>query len=335
MDEKTMIKEAELRKEAAEVIQHLVADSGSEGRENSKVAYEEYSQDVIRTRVREGSIAEQILPSITVDVNHKNVQRHKDIDGFYYMEDVEVGAVAMETDVRSTSKASFVNSAKYVINIGKLKSERVKKPQLELASAPKLLDMIKVNSTDMIIRTQDAAFMDAVTTAATFGSWSTGNHYATADWQTGADKNDIVKLMSLISDQELIPAKFLMSNSCWTYMLTEEGTNFGDEAGERLYKGHKYKTLFNLPVITTVKEQLNRRSQYFFTETSTTSAGTDKYHYIYCFVDPSFLGKIIRVYDDNVWSQWEADIFNWESWRYVGMGFGDSRGIVRLKVQVS
>jgi len=324
------LKEAELAKLADEMVSHLAADDLV----NFKLAYDTYGEDIIRTIVREGSIVEQILPVINADINHPNVQREKTTDEFYYMEDVEIDAVALETSFRAGSKATFVTSNKYTISVGKLKSEKVRKPQIELMAAPRLMNMIKQNSANKIIRMQDGLFMSGVKTAVEYDSWSSGNHYLTADWIAGADKKDIIAIMNLISEQELVPQTFLMSNSCWNYILTEEGTNFGADAGERLYGGHKVKTLFSLPVITTVKEGLSRGSDSYFMETSEDSAGTNKYYYIYCFVDPQFLGKVIRVGKDNVWSRWDEDIFEWSSWRYAGLGFGDSRGIVRLRVQV-
>jgi len=331
MENNEFLKQAEMAKLADELVSHLAADDLGQ----FKQAYEAYGEDIIRTIVREGSIVEQILPVVNCDMNHPNIHPEKTTDEFYYMEDVETDAVALETSFRAGSKPTFITSNKYTVNVGKLKSEKIRKPQIELMAAPRIMNMIKQNSANKIIRAQDGLFMAGVKTAVEYASWSSGDHYLTADWTTGANKIDIINLMNLISEQELVPKTFLMSNSCWNFILSEEGTNFGADAGERLYGGHKVKELFSIPVITTVKEGLSRGSDEYFMSTTTDSAGTDKYYYIYCFVDPRFLGKVIKVGKDNVWSRWDEDIFEWSSWRYVGMGFGDSRGIVRLRVLVT
>ena len=55
---------------------------------------------------------------------------------------------------------------------------------------------------------------------------------------------------------------------------------------------------------------------------------------MYQLVDRNFLGKIIREGTDTAWSRWIEDMFEWSAWRYIGIGFGDIRGISMVSVRL-
>ena len=407
---------AELEKQATEIIGHLVNDD----RSGFKIAFDEGAGDVVRTVVREGAISEAILPVKTLDGNSKGMQKYTDRDGFYYIEDIESDGVAFETSFRAEAKPTFVDGKRYTIDIGKIRSEKKKKPQIELMVASKLVDMIKTNNANAILRQQDGLFMEALYAASTAGVWNVP-HNIEGNWSSGITRTDLINLMNLIAGQELVSTKWLGSQIAWNTMLGVDGQDVGDLAGEVWTDGYREKKLFKMPFVSTIKGNLNRPVyvKYLSAGTSTltiaavangthnvkdnagtqiqdiinsgevqvgdqfyavdgengqvvevkasslevyptdglfdnsstatvgwwvenngqffdfTLANGQKWTKIYQLVEASFLGKIIKVGTDQMWSKWEEDIFEWSSWRQVGMGFGDIRGIAQLNLRLT
>jgi hypothetical protein len=330
--------ENSLEKTGAVAVEHLK----NEDYMQFKIAFDTAARNYIRKTVHEESVAEKILEVVTVDREHPKIQIDADSDSMYYLESIETGAIACEVSIRGEWLPRFVDGERYKIYIGKIESEPVKKPQLELMVANELVKMVKENNAEQIRRTQDVAFMRAVKAAVTANTAYIGGDNADGstsaiDWSsTGPVKLPLVNLMGKITYNELVPAKWLMTETMWNQLAGMDAGEIGDLAGELLTGGMgEGKTLLKLPVVTTIKSKLadgTLGGQYFFDyrPSSTTLISN-----IYLFTDPGYLGKIVKVGTDNVWSKWEKDVFHWNSWRYVGLGFGDTRGIARLRVKLA
>jgi len=323
--------ENKLEKNAQVIVDHLANNEFG----MFKQAFDTASRTYIRRYVRENSISERILDVVNVTRDHPKVQIEDEVDVMYYLEAIEVGATALQVSIRGSWEPRFVDGKRYRIEIGKIESEPVKKPQLELMVANNLVKMVKENNAEQIRRTQDIAFMSAMVTAiAANGNvlGGAGVSYATAvDWATtGPVKIPFTNLKSKILGNELLPAKWLMSETMWNAISSMDAGEIGDLSGDMLSNGMPSKKLLELPVETTIKTTLTDGTNYFFDHTDGTKLYTD----IWLVVDKGFLGKIIKVGTDQIWSEWKKDKFHWNSWRYCGLGFGDSRGIARLRVKL-
>ena len=206
--------------------------------------------------------------------------------------------------------------------------------------AKNLNKMVKENNSNEIRRMQDVAFMRLVKAAITYhGNYIGGDNAdgtsGVIDWSTsGPTKLKLTALKGKITAQELKPERWLMSQLMWDTFSAMDAGEIGDLAGDMFKHGLTDKKLLELPAIVTVKSQLNDGTTggaHFFDYTS----GSNVYTNIYLFVAPNYLGKIVKVGTDSIWSEWKKDVFHWNSWRYVGIGFGDSRGIARLRVKLS
>lgn len=293
--------------------------------------------DYVRRYVKENAFSEQLFVNKTVTMQHRNMQRETDSDVRYYIDYKETGAIAAEVSVRGETPPRFVDTESYKINIGKIESEPLKKPWLEIQSAEHLLSMIKTNNAEAIRRTQDLGVMKNIasiltTNGTTHYVGGDTSSYATAiDWSDGPVKKHLTQLMAYITRQGLLPEKWLMSQTMWDQFVSMDAGEIGDLAGQ-IFQGHfGEKKLVKLPVVTTIKTDLEDESGIrFFDYTS----GSDIYTDIYLFVAPQFLGKMIKVGDDRSESKWEGDILSLSNWRYVGHGFGDTRGVVRMRVKI-
>lgn len=304
--------------------------------------FAEYGSDYLNTKVREDSIAEKILDVKKVDENHPQVQRYTNSDSLYYYEEIEQDAVAMEVSMRADAKPYFVDGKVYTIPIGKIESDTAKKDKMGLRVAKNIVRFLRENNADAIRRTQDTVFMRTVREGLTIthnvigADVSDFTDYSTAiDWATsGAEKTNLVNLLNLIHAKELIPARWLMSSTAYNALSAMDASEIGDLSGKMLTDGFS-GNLLNMPIIKTIKttlvDPLGLHGKDMFDHID---ASGNYYTDIYVFTDPNFLGHLIKIDDDAIWSKWEKDIFEWSSWRYCGLGFGDVRGIAMMRVQL-
>jgi hypothetical protein len=224
-----------------------------------KVA-EEFNRHVggmIRTIVREASLAEAILPVKTVTPNTPGMQLYMAEDRFRYVEEIEQDALAFETSFRAGTTGTFRSTKRYAIDIGMIKTEKYRKPEQELWAAPKLVDMLRKNGANYIIRRQDALFMDALLRATKASIWSYPHNMVT-DWTSGIVGADLVDLKTLITDQELVPSKWIASVTGWNELSKVDNSDVGDMAGKVMIEGFPGKQIYNLPCETTIKGKLAR-----------------------------------------------------------------------------
>ncbi len=306
--------------------------------EEFKKAFDAAVGDYIRTIVREESIIERILKPFEVTKDHPKIQKEKNADAMYYLEDIEMGNTAMEVSMRGDQRPRFVDQLRYTIRFGKIETEELKKEQTELMVADNLISMIKQNNAEAIRRTQDVAGMRAINYAieakSSFIGTADGVDTTTIDWESSVSKRDFSNFMNIIANRELVPQKFLMSQATWNIIASTPFSEIGETAGKWFVDGIKEKKLMDLPVELTIKTQLkdkvNDVENFFVTKNE-----HGEYHHLYLFVDPMFLGKMIRLGPDYVWSKWEKSIFMWSNWRHVGIGFGNINGLARMTVKVA
>lgn len=327
-------------KQSAELVSMLKGNNDDEFREK----FAEIGGEYLSTKVREDSIAEKILDVIQVDENHNQVQRNLDSDTFYYYEEIEQDGMAMEVSMRADAKPRFVDGKVYTINIGKIESETVKKPKMELRVSKNIVKFLKENNADWIRRVQDMVFMRTVRAAlgatgtvigANPSDLSEYSADVAEDWTEYATKASLTKCAMQLLLKELEPNKWLMSKAAYSVFSAMPASEIGDMAGEMLKEGFNGNIL-KMPVVQTIKsrldDKLNPEYNRFFDYVDPTTGAV--YSDIYLFTDPKFLGKLIKVDDDALWSKWEKDIFEWASWRYCGLGFGDIRGIAMMRVML-
>ncbi len=332
------IDNTQLIKEANDILQDL-AMNGREAKDNFITKFGTSLENYVKRYVREEAFSEKLLVNKTMSPKDPGIQETEDADVFYVLDKKEIGATAAEVSIRGDTQPIFVDTKKYKIWIGKIETERHKKPWLELetSSASDLVDMVTKNGAEAIRRTQDLGFIKNVASILTI----TGNHVGgdttvytdTIDWTNSGRKKDLTNLMSYITRQGLVPAKWLMSQTAWNDMLAFDAGEVGNLAGETFKNGIAQKVLLDIPVITTIKADLKNDDEtiyYFDKEGDSGELYTD----IYLFVDPSYLGKNIKIGSDKSDSKWEWDDFIWGAWRYTGHGFGDTRGICRMRIRI-
>lgn len=331
-----------MEKQGAELIQTLSANSTDVFQEK----FAAFGGDYLNTKIREDSIAEKILSVKKVDENHPQMQRDLNSDTMYYYEEIEQDAIAMEVAMRADAKPYFVNGKVYTIPIGKIETESTKKPKMELRVAKNIVKFLRENNADAIRRTQDAVFMRTVRAGLTVTGSALGmdmSNLAAVDWTdyddaedwsvSGATKLSLVNLLNMIHAKELKPARWLMSSTAYNALSAIDASEIGDLSGKMLNDGFS-GNLLTLPIVQTIKTQLKDPLAAFGSDMFDHVDNTGYYTDIYVFTEPNFLGQLIKVDDDAIWSEWRKDIFEWSSWRYCGLGFGDVRGIAMLRVKL-
>jgi hypothetical protein len=328
-----------MEKQSAELMHALSSNNNGVFQEK----FASFGGDYLNTKVREDSIAEKILDVRKVDENHPQMQRDLHSDTMYYYEEIEQDAIAMEVSMRADAKPYFVDGKVYTIPIGKIETESTKKPKMELRVAKNIVKFLRENNADAIRRTQDTIFMRTVRaglalTGSVIGAdvddYTNYDTNESADWTGGPSKAELVNLLNSIHAKELNPARWLMSSTAYNALSAMDANEIGDLSGDMLSKGFS-GDLLEMPIVktikTTLRDPLGTYGNHMFDHVD------DNGNYftdIYVFTEPSFLGHLIKVDDDAIWSEWRKDIFEWSSWRYCGLGFGDIRGMAMMRVQL-
>lgn len=335
-----------MKNEKMEKTAQLIADAvGSNQFDVVKTAFADASNDYILRYCQEESFAEKILTPETIldPKSHPQIQVSMDSDDFYYWNYVETGARAMEVAVRGVQEAKFVDSEKWTMQFAPIETDPVKKPYEEMLVAPRLLDMIRKNNAEEIRKKQDERFMRL-----THLGMPAANKL-TADWNDSGtfslNKTDIVRLRNAIKRYKLNPTKLLMSEFAWEYFFAAGHEDIGPMIGELFFGGVEGKgDLAGNSIIKTNKTDLSisdavgtfdtNSIKNCFDFTTLNSGTTRQYITIYAFADESFLGRMAKLGQDQTYAKWEGHIFDFYSRRNIAMGFGDTRGMAKLVIEV-
>jgi len=417
-----------LVKEAQDVLAHL------DNKTLFKQAFDERIPGLIKTVVKEESFVGKILNYRNVDINSDGVQRRIDgVDGIYVIKEVESNAIGFATSFRSGVKPHYPDTKIFAMDIGKIRTERFRKPYMELKVATNLVKMLQENGINYLARIQDAKLLESSLRAASaYTQWAIPHHIH-ADWSAGVDKNDFVHLKNIFAYHELLPAKIVMSHVLSNTLSKTVSLTYGEVAAKMYHEGVTNTNFDGLPFLASIKTNLGGgEAEYKFTKYSTaTNPGTDritvgavangvqqvsdnvgtavetmihngvlsigdevvvgdtnigivvaidaannvfsmrvsqgtigaadnvqwvlrsngrlfdfilpvgnyeqsgwKYSRLYSYTAPEFLGDFIQFDSDQSETKWDEDKFEWTNWRYIGMGFGDIRGIACMTVRV-
>ena len=288
----------------------------------------------VRAKLRERSFAEQVLPADRI-TDQDLVPGVTEISGvqpaggvgsegqgetYYCIRDLEPDAQAMAINFQGAPDARYLRTNRYAIPIGMWTSERLQKSEQELAaSSYDVTKVIEDTSIKEIDTVKDTLFMRYVDGALGItGKAITGSGPVT--------RTQLAKLQQPIIKDQLAPATLLMSDAAWTNLLEFDFTDLGDAVKEVTVDGYTYTSLVGLRVVRSLKTNM------FDTFNNDGTLASTK---IYCFVSPDFLGHSFLWGETKIWTQWEANMFNFQIWENGGMGLGNVKGISSLALTYS
>lgn len=261
----------------------------------------------VRERLREVSFARAILPPEYV--TKADCQRSTTHDTLVKIVDIEPQSTAAAVNFRGKTHERYIEADRYEIPFFKIESDKFRKNEAELLAYDfPVTKVIEENSVKDIQKVEDGKFIeftDAVIAA-------NGKTIAPAVAGPATSEN-LVKLFKALDTDELAVGTILMHKADWDDFMTQEGAVIGSPlASEILVNGYKYNTILGHKLVVTIKSSI-------------VIPGT-----LYIFTDPMYLGNFYILNDTKFYIEKRGDMVSWQTWEYVGMGFGNLRAAAKM-----
>jgi len=261
----------------------------------------------VRERLREVSFARAILPPEYV--TKADCQRSVNHDTLVKIVDIEPQSSAAAVNFRGKTHERYIESERYEIPFFKIESDKFRKNEAELLAYDyPVTKVIEENSVKDIQKIEDGKFIeftDAVITA-------NGKNITPAAAGPATSEN-LVKLFKALDTDELAVGTILMHKADWDDFMTQEGAVIGSPlASEILVNGYKYNTILGHKLVVTIKSSI-------------VVPGT-----LYIFTDPKYLGNFYILNDTKFYIEKRGDMVSWQTWEYVGMGYGNLRAAAKM-----
>lgn len=275
----------------------------------------------IAEKLRERSFARQILTPR--QVNRYDLQVDANHDQLYMMDEKEVAtAPAMSINFKGEPDGQYITTPRYQIYISEISSQLYSKKEIELlASTQPVTKIIEENTVREIEEVEDSYFLkyaDAAAAVATGGS----NLITITGGGGQLTKSALKTLVNRIARNRLKCSTILMSQITFNDFLTMTYQDLGSELlKEVTIEGYKYYNFGGYRLIVSIKDSL-------FLSNTTLNSG-DKARYIYGFTEEKALGRFIVLDSTKFGVRKVFSTIEFMAWEFMGIGFGNSNGIVR------
>lgn len=263
----------------------------------------------VRERLREVSFARAILPPEYV--TKADCQRSVHHDTLVKICDIEPQSSAAAVNFRGKTHERYIEGDRYEIPFFKIESDKFRKNEAELLAFDyPVTKVIEENSVKDIQKVEDGKFIEF--TEAVIAA--NGKNITPASAGPATSEN-LVKLFKALDTDELAVGTILMNKADWLDFMTQEGAVIGSPlASEILVNGYKYNTILGHKLVVTIKSSI-------------VAPGT-----IYIFTDPMYLGNFYILNDTKFYIEKRGDMVSWQTWEYVGMGYGNLRACAKMEL---
>lgn len=261
----------------------------------------------VRERLREVSFTRSILPPEYV--TKADCQRSVNHDTLVKIVDIEPQSSAAAVNFRGRAFERYIEGDRYEVPFFKIESERFRKNEAELLAFDyPVTKVIEENSVKDIQKVEDGKFIEF--TEAVIAA--NGKDIAPAAAGPATSEN-LVKLFKALDTDELAVGTILMHKADWDDFMTQDADKIGSPlASEILVNGYKYNTILGHKLVVTIKSSIVTPGD------------------IYIFTDPKYLGNFFILNDTKFYIEKRADMVSWQTWEYVGLGYGNLRAAAKM-----
>ena len=256
----------------------------------------------VRERLRELSFARSILPPEYV--TKADCQRSVHHDALVKICDIEAQSSAAAVNFRGKAFERYIQGERYEIPFFKVESDKFRKSEAELLAYDyPVTKVIEENSVKDVQKVEDGKFIEFTNAVIV----ANGKAITPAEVGIFTTKN-LVKLFKCLDNDELATATVLMHKSDYDDFSTQDATKIGSPlASEIVVNGYKYGTILGHKLVVTIKSSI-------------VPPGT-----AYVFTDPKYLGNFYILNDTKFYIEKRGDMVSWQTWEYIGMGYGNLR----------
>ena len=219
----------------------------------------------------------------------------------------EPDSIAASMPFLGRSDIRYFKGIRYPVVFEKIASADFRKSKMELAtSRVDIRNVLQENSVKDIQAVEDQSLYNNVLSVAN----ANGNVYNISGGFNVPNLNAGVKKLL---EKKLPVGCILMTQSMYSDLLAQPATQIGSPAASELFRGQApLDNFFGYKIITTNKNDILPTNQALV------------------FAPPQFLGQFYVLQDATVFLKVEADILQFTTYEFVGMGLGNVNGAVVL-----
>ena len=269
-----------------------------------------YSDNYLRTHLREASVYWQVQPPDTIDASL--LDRGTDVDTLVKMEEIEPDSSAFAMNFRGRGAFKYIRQDRYTIPFFKVGSNRYRKEEIEfMASRSPLSKIIEENT---LLDMQEA--IDKVG----FDGYREILDYSK---MTVSDPNSpqlsthfLVQMAKRMLAEKRRLNVFVMSEILWLDILAWGSEEAGSQwVSAKTADGVSSDKLLKWKCITTIKNNVVYANE------------------VWGFTAPKFLGHSYLLENSKFWINKNGSLIEMEAWLYLGGGVGNAYSIVRGTIE--
>lgn len=139
---------------------------------------------------------------------------------------------------------------------------------------------------------------------------------------TGFGIKTLMTQLKVLAKQFQKPGRILMSYNSYLSLLSRQARIIGSDVAGAHFKGDAMTHFYGFEIITTIKGDLL---------SSNATAGISDNDYsdmIFVFAPEQYLGQFFSLIEPTVFVKTEADVIEFQTYEYVGIGLGNTKGFV-------
>lgn len=241
----------------------------------------------------------------------------------------EPDSIAASFALTGSPEIRYYKAPRYEVFFHKIASADFRKTKAELATyKANIQQILQENSVKDLQRQEDGRLIDRLNAIA---ADNTSGNVGVLDYSTtGFGIRTLMEQIKALTKAEQKPGKILMAYNTYLSLLTRQARVIGGDLAGEHFRGAGMTSFYGFEIITTNKHDILSSTGTGTAETASTYGDM-----VYVFAPENYLGQFFSMQEPTVFIKTEADTIEFQTYEYVGLGLGNTKGFVAAKYNVN
>lgn len=275
---------------------------------------EDVSSIFIREKLREDGFLRRLFTLVPITQDDLDVN----LNGNRPMKIIEKDFDTKATWVsfKGTGERNYFEGQRYPIYFDKIETDRTTINTVELATyRTPIQELFKEYNVKYMQEQEDKMFIDQIEDMIDLNA---SGQKATLNY--GQDKTLVdafIKGQQMLTTLRLPMGKALMHRNTFLETLKLKIDTIGNEPLVKRFESglEGEESFLGVPIVTTIKDDIVKEGDIYF------------------FAPEQFFGKFYALVDATMTLESKADLLTWWTYEYIGMGIGNTKGVVKITMQ--
>jgi hypothetical protein len=135
-----------------------------------------------------------------------------------------------------------------------------------------------------------------------------------------------IKMLAKTSQK---PGRILMTHSTYLSLLSRQARIVGSDVAGEHFRGADMTSFYGFEIITTIKHDILSANP------TAVSSDADFGNMVFVFAPEQYLGQMYSLIEPTVFVKSEADVIEFQTYEYIGIGLGNTKGFVGGKYDMT